>query len=107
MIRHAAAISTLVLAATLVAGCTVNPTPAFRDVEQMVGSRTGGKRLHWKRGVAADAEVQRAVGSLLRRELTADRAAQVALLNNRSIQANLEELGIAQADYVQALLPGN
>src|SRR3972149_6718413 len=41
------------------------------------------------------------------RLLTIDEAVQIALLNNRSLQATYEELGIAQADLVQAGLLRN
>jgi cobalt-zinc-cadmium efflux system outer membrane protein len=47
------------------------------------------------------------IEDLLREELTLDRAVRVALLNNRSLQATLEELGIARADAVQASLLSN
>ena len=43
---------------------------------------------------AAHARVQR----LLKRPLTADTAVQIALLNNRGLQAAYNELGIAEAD---------
>ncbi|MEO7318709.1 MAG: TolC family protein, partial [Chthoniobacteraceae bacterium] len=93
--------------AALLAGCAANPRADFGEVEQSVAARSGGKRLHWMRGGAADAESRKAVDGLLKRQLTADSAAQIALLNNRSIQAELEEIGIARADYLQALLPSN
>lgn len=95
-----------ITAATLLAGCA-NPLTDFRDVQGEVAARSGGKRLHWMRGGAGDADSQRGMQALLKRQLTADSAAQVALLNNRSLQAEFEELGIARADYVQALLPQN
>lgn len=94
-------------AAALFAGCAASPLVDFGDVQQDVATRSGGKRLHWMRGGADDAEAQRGVQSLLKRQLTADSAAQIALLNNRSMQAEFEELGIARADYLQALLPKN
>ena len=47
------------------------------------------------------------VKALLRRQLTADAAVQVALLNNRGLQAAYNELGIAEAAMVQASLPPN
>jgi cobalt-zinc-cadmium efflux system outer membrane protein len=47
------------------------------------------------------------VRSLLRQELTADAAVQVALLNNRNLQATYEELGVAQAELVEAGLLKN
>ena len=45
------------------------------------------------------------VRALLRRTLTADAAVQIALLNNRGLQAAYNELGIAEAVMVEASLP--
>src|SRR5213080_86111 len=89
------------------AGCAhVDPSPAFRELANTVHLRTG-KRVQWNRGTAQDAEAQAAVASLLRHPLTADAAVQIALLNNRNLQATYEELGIAQADLVEAGLLRN
>src|SRR5881296_907775 len=89
------------------AGCAhVDPNPAFRELANTVHLRTG-KRVQWNRGTAEDAEAERAVQALLRRPLTADSAVQIALLNNRNLQATYEELGIAQADLVEAGLLRN
>src|SRR5438128_500015 len=88
-------------------GCAhVDPNPAFRELANTVHLRTG-KRVQWNRGTAQDAEAQAAVASLLRHPLTADAAVQIALLNNRNMQATYEELGIAQADLVEAGLLKN
>jgi len=55
-----------------------------------------------------DATTARArIEDLLRRPLTADAAVQIALLNNRGLQAAYNELGIAEAAMVQASLPPN
>ena len=90
-----------------VAGCaSVDPNPAFQDLANTVHVRTG-KRVQWNRGSTEDAEAQAAVASLLRRPLSADSAVQVALLNNHNLQATYEELGIAQADLVEAGLLKN
>ena len=97
----------LVLGAGALAGCAhVDPNPAFRDLANTVHLRTG-KRVQWNRGSAEDAQAQAAVARLLSRPLTADSAVQVALLNNRNLQATYEELGIAQADLVEAGLLKN
>src|SRR6266567_3078826 len=96
-----------VLAIVGVAGCAhVDPNPAFADLAKTVHLRTG-KRVQWNRGGAEDAQAQSAVTSLLSRPLTADSAVQVALLNNHNLQATYEELGIAQADLVEAGLLRN
>jgi cobalt-zinc-cadmium efflux system outer membrane protein len=97
----------LVLSAGALAACAhVDPNPAFADLARTVHLRTG-KRVLWNRGSAEDAQVQSAVASLLSRPLTADSAVQIALLNNHSLQATYEELGIAQADLVEAGLLKN
>src|SRR5581483_6264967 len=93
-------------AAALAACAHVDPNPAFRELANTVHLRTG-KRVQWNRGTAEDAEAQRAVQSLLSRPLTADSAVQIALLNNHNLQATYEELGIAQADLVEAGLLKN
>jgi outer membrane protein TolC len=47
------------------------------------------------------------VEHLLKQPLTADAAVQIALLNNRGLQAAYNELGIAEAVMVRASLPPN
>ena len=47
------------------------------------------------------------VAQLLRKPLTADTAVQIALLNNRGLQAAFNELGMAEAQMVAASLPPN
>jgi hypothetical protein len=47
------------------------------------------------------------VRRLLGRTLTADAAVQIALLNNKGLQASYNELSMSEAQYVQASLPPN
>jgi outer membrane protein TolC len=55
-----------------------------------------------------DADATRAkVDDLLKRTLSADSAVQIALFNNRGLQAAYNELGIAEAQRVQQSLPPN
>jgi cobalt-zinc-cadmium efflux system outer membrane protein len=97
----------LFLTVGVLAGCAhVDPNPAFRELANTVHLRTG-KRVQWNRGTAEDAQAQAAVASLLSRPLNANAAVQIALLNNRNLQATYEELGIAQADLVEAGLLKN
>jgi len=96
-----------VLAAVGVTGCArMSPGLGFDEVSQGVHSRLGAAP-RWNRGTREDAEAQRALAMLLARELTADAAVQIALLNNRDLQATYEELDIAQADLVRAGLLRN
>jgi len=88
-------------------GCaSTSPQPAFRDVAAAVEQRSG-HRIEWDQGTAEDARVARAIDRMLARELTVDGAVQIALLRNQSLQATYEELGVAQADLVQAGLLSN
>jgi hypothetical protein len=43
------------------------------------------------------------VRKLLKEPLTVSSAMQIALLNNRVLQATFEEVGIAQADVIEAV----
>ena len=88
-------------------GCASVPKDAgFSDVQNIIEQRIG-RRVHWNQGTSEDAAVVDAVRSMLQQELTIDEAVQIALLNNRSLLATYEELGIAQADLVQAGLLRN
>lgn len=88
-------------------GCASVPKEAgFPDVQNIIEHRIGN-RVHWNQSTSEDAAVVDAIRSMLQHELTIDEAVQIALLNNRSLQATYEELGIAQADLVQAGLLRN
>ncbi len=89
----------------LSASCAA-PTASLDRVQATVGERTG-KRVQWNRGGPEEAQSEQAVHDLLQHNLTADRAVQVALLNSRELQARFEEIGIAQAELVQAGLLSN
>lgn len=79
---------------------------SFNDVSGVVMSRTG-KRVQWNRGTAQDAEAERYVRAQLKRPLTPNSAVQIALLNNHELQATYEEIGLAQADLIEAGLLKN
>ena len=94
------------LAALAPACASTSATPAFRDTAQLVEMRTG-RRIFWNQGGAADEAVARRIRELSSRDLSVDRAVQIALLNNKELQAVYEDLSIAQADLVQAGLLQN
>jgi cobalt-zinc-cadmium efflux system outer membrane protein len=88
-------------------GCaSVDPAPALSEVQTDVGGRLGAG-VQWDRGTSENASIREAIAKLLERPLSADSAVQIALLNNRRLQADYEALGIAQADLVQAGLLSN
>jgi cobalt-zinc-cadmium efflux system outer membrane protein len=65
------------------------------------------KTVQWNKGCPVDVEVECHIQQLLCQELTPDSAVQIALLNNPHIQAIFEEIGISQADLVEAGLFSN
>lgn len=88
-------------------GCaTLSPQPKFTEVQAAIGERVD-RRVEWRGVTAADAVVDGEIEGLLNAPLTADSAVQIALLNNAGLQATYEELGIAQADLVEAGLLRN
>jgi len=85
---------------------SVDPRPAFTDVEKAVSDRTGAHAA-WVRTAAEGDKVAGAVRALLKDDLTADAAVRIALVNNRSLQAAFEEIGVSQADLAQSALVKN
>ena len=61
----------------------------------------------WNRSADTEKKVAQSIRRLLEEALTADAAVQIALLNNRRLQAVYEELGIGQAMVVDAGLATN
>ena len=92
----------LLLAAVPVAfvGCTsTNPQRAFDDTAATVAARTG-HQVQWMRD-GESKELATAVATLMETNVTAQSVVSVALLNNRSLQAEFEEIGISQAELAQ------
>src|SRR5713226_7788878 len=98
----AAMLSTLALS-----GCaTFSPDGGMTVVANIAGETLKKDVISIR--TADDAEEARnAVQRLLRRSLTVDTAVQVALLNNRGLQASYNELTLAEANLVQDSLPPN
>lgn len=90
------------LTAAVLGGCaTFSKDGGFDAVERRVKERSG-KDVAWVRTGEARSKVEARVAELLAQPLTADSAVQIALLNNRGLQASFAELGISEADLVQA-----
>jgi cobalt-zinc-cadmium efflux system outer membrane protein len=90
----------------LVAGCSTINDDSFRRVSSTV-EQTSGNPIHHLKTEQDFARVHPLVQSMLSSNLTADGAVQIALLNNRQLHGTLEELGVSQADLIQAGLPQN
>ncbi|MBX6424952.1 MAG: TolC family protein [Variibacter sp.] len=86
-------------------GCqTFSPDRGMSVVAAIAGREIGKDVAALRTEEEAEAARARVV-ALLRRPLTADAAVQIALLNNRGLQAAYSELGLAEAAMVQASLP--
>jgi outer membrane protein TolC len=86
----------------LLAGCaSLSPDGGFSSVEQAVESRTGAQ-AKWVRSEDEANTVRARIKELVAKPLSAQDAVQIALLNNPGLQAAYAEVGIAEADLVQA-----
>jgi outer membrane protein TolC len=91
----------------LLAGCvSFSKDAGFESVKSAVRERAGAAP-RWARTESDQSEVRDIVKRLLAGPVTADAAVQIALINNRGLQATYAELGIAEADVVQAGLMRN
>jgi len=89
-------------AALLLAGCaSFSPDGGAGKVSELTRERTG-QNVTFQRSTADVDSASTRVAELLKRPLTADSAVELALLNNRGLQASFSELGIAEADRVRA-----
>lgn len=85
----------------MLSGCaSFSEDGGMEAVSRMTKERTG-QPLPKMQNEESTANAQM-VRDLLRKPLSADDAVRIALLNNRGLQASLAELGIAEADLVQA-----
>ena len=88
-------------------GCAgVSKRAAFNEVQQEVDERIGFP-IHWNMETDSTDEVAQTIKELLDKPLVVDAAVQIALLNNRRLQATYEDLGIAYAAVVEAGTPSN
>jgi outer membrane protein TolC len=101
--RHAAAM----LAALLLGGCAgFSPDGGLTAVNALTSPSLGADATVLRTPDQAQAATRR-VKELLRKPLSADRAAAIALIANRELQAGYNALGLSEAAMVQASLPPN
>ncbi|MGP8445754.1 TolC family protein [Burkholderia vietnamiensis] len=90
------------VALVVLAGCTTfSRDGGFNTVSTTASERLGKEALFVRTEQDRDAVAQR-TRELLGKPLAMDDAVQVALLNNAGLQASYAELGISEADLVQA-----
>src|SRR5215211_433506 len=96
----------LAAAAALSACATFSPDGGM-DIVADIASRELNKDAIAIRTPEQASAAHAAVARLLSRTLTADAAVQIALLNNRGLQAAYDELALAEARRVEGSLPPN
>lgn len=89
-------------AALVTAGCaSFSPDGGAGRVAELTKERVG-QTVAFQRTEADVGTATQRVAELLKQPLTPESAVEVALLNNRGLQASFSELGIAEADRVRA-----
>jgi outer membrane protein TolC len=94
----------MIAVATLMglSGCaSFSQDGGFGPIQQSAQKQLN-KQLKWARSDVERNAIRKRVGELLEKPLSSDDAVQIALFNNKGLQASFDELGIAEADRVQA-----
>jgi outer membrane protein TolC len=105
---RARSIRVLLLAAMLgLSGCASFSDDGGITVVSEVAGKTIKKNVAFVRTADQAEQAGAVVARLLSRPLTADAAVQVALLNNKGLQASYNELALAETELVQDSLPPN
>jgi outer membrane protein TolC len=95
--------STALLAAAALSGCAgFSADGGLGPAQQAAQQRLNNKELIWARSDADRERLDARVAELLRAPLTADAAVQIALFNHRGLQASFHDLGLGEAELVQA-----
>ncbi|KRP98214.1 copper resistance protein [Bradyrhizobium yuanmingense] len=97
----------LVLAALGLSGCAAfSPDSGMSAVSDLT-SQAINKDVAFVRSAEGAAAVDARVRQLLSRTLSVDAAVQIALLNNKGLQAAYNELALAETELVEQSLPAN
>jgi outer membrane protein, heavy metal efflux system len=101
MSNHSLVLFFATLALAFIGCTTANPKASFDDVDNHVSARTI-HNVRWMRDDTERSEIEKVVETRLQTNLTAQSAVAIALLNNRSLQAEFEDIGVSQAELAQA-----
>lgn len=95
-------LTAVAMAGLVLTGCaSFSQDGGFDSVDKLTKDRIGQSPSYQRSADQADSAAAR-VAELLKQPLTADAAVEVALLNNKELQASYSDLGIAEADLVRA-----
>lgn len=83
-------------------GCATFSSDGGLDSVNALATERTGQNVQLTKPTANATATSETVNQLLAKPLTPDAAVRIALLNNKRLQASLAELGVAEADLVQA-----
>lgn len=92
----------IVMAILILTGCASFSQDGGMDVVSQLTKERTGQTVTQARTDSERANMEKIVNDLLAKPLTPDSAVQIALLNNKGFQESLAEIGVAEADMVQA-----
>jgi outer membrane protein TolC len=91
-----------ILLTLLLGGCSSFTKDGGFDAVRKTSEVKIGKDVTWIRTEDDRQQVEKRVDELLQQPLSVEDAVQIALLNNKRLQASYYDLGISEADLVQA-----
>src|SRR5215470_8634164 len=100
-------IAVIAALAGLLSGCATFSRDGGMDEVQATAAAELGRDVIKVRTDDDVAQSRQRTRNLLRAALSADAAVEVALLNNKGLQAAYNELGISETQLIQASLPPN
>ncbi|MFZ3087137.1 MAG: TolC family protein, partial [Methylotenera sp.] len=92
----------LVAAGSVLGGCAGFSQDGGLDGVKSLAQQHIKQEVVWPKTEAEQKSIETRVNALLQKDLDVESAVQIALLNNKGLQASLYELGISEADVVQA-----
>ena len=92
-------LNAILLTVLMLVGCaTPSAQDNFSPVSELTKTRLAGKETRWLQSDKERQELRQVINAKLSQPLTIDDAVQIALLNNRGLQAQYAQLGIAVSD---------
>lgn len=92
----------LLLALFVLSGCASFTKDGGLNDVKLLTEKHISQQVVWSKTTADQHLIAERVAELMQKYLDVEQAVQIALLNNKSLQADLFELGISEADMVQA-----
>ena len=90
------------VAVLVLSGCATFSKDGGLDAVSTLTAERTGQDIRLSKATGESEPAQAELAEILKQPLSADSAVRIALLNNRGLRASLANLGVAEADLVQA-----